>query len=138
MTRNQKRPWLAALFALVYPGLGHAYLRQWLRALLWFAFAMATAMVFIPESTFQGLETGGWSAYVQATQNLPMSVVLPILVVQACNIIDAYWTALRGNRAAATGGDGGQRCPNCGREVDEEIDFCQWCTTPLDHDAPTQ
>ncbi|WP_458207158.1 DUF6677 family protein [Haladaptatus sp. NG-SE-30] len=138
MTQNRKRPWLAALLAFVYPGLGHAYLRQWLRALLWFAFALTTAMVFIPESTFQSVEAGGLSAYVQATQTLSTSVIIPILVVQLCNILDAYWAALRGNRATtATGGDSA-RCPNCGREVDEEIDFCQWCTTPIESDATAQ
>ncbi len=24
-------------------------------------------------------------------------------------------------------------CPHCGRETDAEIDFCHWCTEPLDH-----
>ncbi|WP_227355517.1 zinc ribbon domain-containing protein [Haladaptatus salinisoli] len=138
MTRNRKRPWLAALLALVYPGLGHAYLRQWLRALLWFGFALTTAMVFIPEQTFQSVETGGWSAYVQAVQGLKTSIVLPILVVQLCNILDAYWAALRGNRAAAVTGGRGTQCPNCGREVDEDLDFCQWCTAPLERDATAQ
>jgi hypothetical protein len=26
-------------------------------------------------------------------------------------------------------------CPHCGRGTDAELDFCQWCTEPLDADA---
>mgnify|MGYP007025119795 FL=1 len=33
--RNQLRPVLAAVLALVFPGLGHLTLRRWGRALLW-------------------------------------------------------------------------------------------------------
>lgn len=34
--RSGKRLWLASALAVIYPGLGHVYLREWLRALLWF------------------------------------------------------------------------------------------------------
>ncbi|WP_266075292.1 DUF7575 domain-containing protein [Haladaptatus caseinilyticus] len=134
---TQRRPWLAAGLAFIYPGLGHAYLRQWLRALLWFGFALVTAMVFIPPETFQAVETGGFTAYSQAVQGLKTSVVLPILVVQLCNILDAYWTALRGNRAPTTGssGDGELRCPHCNRSVDDDLEFCHWCTNPIDKET---
>ena len=143
MTSTQKRPWLAAVFAFVYPGLGHVYLRRWLRALLWFGLTVATVFVFIPESTFQAVEPGNMQSAFDATRNLGMDVVLPILAVQAINIVDAYWTAIRGNRSVAVSagasvpvGSDGATCPNCGREVDEDLDFCQWCTTRLDDDAP--
>ncbi|RBI61591.1 hypothetical protein DMJ13_12865 [halophilic archaeon] len=139
MTNARKRPWLAAVFAFVYPGLGHVYLREWLRALLWFGFAVTTALVVIPESTFQAVESGGMQAYLDATRGLGLNVVLPILAVQAVNIVDAYWTAKQGNRslAAATGASADTvtaKCPECGREVDEELDFCQWCTARLDEE----
>ncbi|WP_049971594.1 DUF7575 domain-containing protein [Haladaptatus cibarius] len=139
MTR--KRPWLAAVLALVYPGFGHAYLRQWLRALLWFAFALVTAMVFIPPETFQAVEGAGFSAYYEQLQALPFEVTLPILVVQLCNVIDAYWSALRNNRASATtttDGEGEVRCPHCRRNVDEDLDFCHWCTNPIDTEPAAQ
>ena len=140
MTSTQKRPWLAAVFAFVYPGLGHVYLRKWLRALLWFGLAFATAFVFIPESTFQAAESGSIQAALEATQSLGSDVVLPIIAVQAINIIDAYWTAIRGNRTVSVGpdvpvGSDGATCPNCGKELEEDLDFCHWCTTRLDDDA---
>ncbi len=137
----RKRPWLAALLAFVYPGMGHAYLRQWLRALLWFGFAVATAIAFIPPDTFQAVEAGGgFAAYSDAVEGLGTDVVLPILIVQACNIVDAYWSALRGNRASArtSSGDDGTRCPHCRRSIDDDLDFCHWCTNPIDTDTTTQ
>ncbi|WP_141212175.1 DUF2614 family zinc ribbon-containing protein, partial [Halorubrum ezzemoulense] len=27
------------------------------------------------------------------------------------------------------------RCPECGKETDPTVDFCQWCAEPLGDDA---
>jgi hypothetical protein len=138
VTRKKKRPWFAALCALIYPGAGHLYLREWLRAFLWFAFAFLTAYLFIPPGVVQAVETSGWSGYVQSSQNLPWEQSLPVLFVSLCNILDAYWSAVRNNRAVQAATDGTIRCPHCGRKVDDELDFCQWCTSPLETDATVQ
>lgn len=138
MTRNKKRPWLAALFAFVYPGAGHLYLREWLRAFLWFGFAFLTAYLFIPPEMVQAVQNGGWSGYMQASENIDIQQTLPVLFVSLCNILDAYWSAIRNNRAVQEAADGTRRCPNCGRKVDADLDFCQWCTSPLDADATAQ
>lgn len=138
MTRKKKRPWFAALCAFVYPGAGHLYLREWLRAFLWFGFALATAYLFVPPGMVQAVETNGWSGYMQASQGLPLDAFLPLLFVSICNILDAYWSAIRNNRAVQAAADGTIRCPNCGRKVDEELDFCQWCTSPLEAEATVQ
>jgi hypothetical protein len=56
--------------------------------------------------------------------------------VLALCIVDVYLMALRRNavldraeRVAA--GEQPRQCPNRGREVDQDIDFCHWCTTEL-------
>jgi len=131
VTRNKKRPWLAAIFAFIYPGFGHLYLRQWLRAFLWFGFAILTAFVFIPPDVIQYVEAHGWSAYLHGKKTVPLDSYLPILFVSICNIIDAYWSALRNNRTVQETVDGTMRCPNCGRKVDPDFDFCQWCSESL-------
>ena len=33
--QTEKRPLVAALLSFLQPGLGHLYLREWLRAVLW-------------------------------------------------------------------------------------------------------
>lgn len=171
--RTRRRPWLAALLALVVSGLGHAYLRRWARALGWYVAVTATVFVFVPESAISGAFAGD-----------PPTVreVAPAAAVVGASVIDAYVVALRNNRAyereretaRATGrtesagrgaaaneaagresvpnsneaadrraarsaetadGDGTARCPECGRETDPTVDFCQWCAEPLGEDG---
>jgi hypothetical protein len=134
--RSGKRPWLAAALALLYPGLGHAYLREWLRALAWFTLAFATVALALPQSAVP--ETGaGFSldAVMSASRALPIEASVAISVLLVLNTVDAYRLARRGTRTEATTApeaDGQYHCPNCGRETDADLDFCQWCTEPLD------
>lgn len=154
---SERRPWLAALLAILYPGAGHLYLRAWLRAVAWFGLALLVATLVIPESVLEAGEQGGFSAVYDAFMAVDPQTVLPLFIVNALNVVDAYLTAKRGNRKAARetllGGDGigstsddpnddgsggppaGADCPNCGRELDAELDFCPWCTTRLEEES---
>jgi hypothetical protein len=134
-----RRPWLAAVLAVLYPGLGHVYLREWLRALLWFFLAISTAMLVVPETALQG---GGLEAIVQAQSDLPPSALGALVAVTLFSVVDAYWLASRDDgpdvvetdSADAGGRDGdGVSCPNCRRTVTEaEYGFCPWCAAELD------
>jgi hypothetical protein len=129
-TKSQKRPWLGALLAFFLPGLGHVYLKEWLRSAMWFAFAVSAVLLFVPlpdAATNAASAAGAFDAAMQASQNLPLEAMLPVWVVRVFSAIDAYWLALRSNAEA----EEGERCPACGKPVDEDLDFCQWCTTPL-------
>ncbi|MFB6095366.1 MAG: zinc ribbon domain-containing protein [Halodesulfurarchaeum sp.] len=127
----RRRPLVASILAFVYPGLGHLYLRAWLRAIAWFGLALLTALMVIPESTVTAFRTGGVSALYEASQTLPLEATLSLLVVRVLNVIDAYLTGLRDERETATTGAEGETCPECGRELDPDLDFCPWCTTRL-------
>ena len=173
--RSRRRPWLAAVLALVVSGLGHAYLRRWARAFGWYVAVTATVVVLVPDAAVDQLFAGKLP---------PIDEIAPVLLVVAASVIDAYVVALRNNRAyerardderraaseRQTGDDwqatddwqGAKRraaasaenesgtaapddgspasetaggtvsCPDCGRDVDTELEFCQWCATPLD------
>ncbi|MDZ5813322.1 zinc ribbon domain-containing protein [Halorubrum sp. AD140] len=154
---TRRRPWLAALLALVVSGLGHAYLRRWARAFGWYVAVTAAVFVFVPESAISGAFAGEPPAVRE---------VAPAAAVVGASVIDAYVVALRNNRAhereretvrasgrteptdhgrterpnaptAERPDDGGTvRCPECGKETDPTVDFCQWCAEPLvDDDA---
>lgn len=127
---SRKRPWLAALLAFLYPGLGHLYLRAWLRALAWFLLAMLTAALVVPESVISAMESGGLEALLAATESLPPEVLAPLFVVRGLNVLDAYLLARRGD--APDSGEASATCPNCGRDLDADLDFCPWCTHRLD------
>ncbi|ESP88980.1 zinc ribbon domain-containing protein [Candidatus Halobonum tyrrellensis] len=135
-SRTGPRPWLAALLALVVTGAGHAYLRRWARALGWFLFTFAAVATFVPEEAIQATFSGGTPAD-------PLALAPPALVVFA-SAADAYLLARRARgrpvtgdpnaaAAAVTGREEGGRCPNCGHDIDAdmEFDFCPWCSAEL-------
>jgi hypothetical protein len=130
--RSGKRPWLAAVLALLYPGLGHIYLREWLRALAWFGLMFATVALALPPPAVP--DSGGFSldAVMRASEALPTEASIAIFVLFVLNTVDAYRLARREPQVAeTTDTDGERRCPNCGRETDADLEFCQWCTEPL-------
>ena len=128
MSRNgDKRPWLAAVFAVVYPGLGHVYLRLWGRAVVWSALAGLTAATFLPSDL---LTVGRTDGVVAALATVSTTTLFMLASVTAMAAVDAYWHAARG--AASGRGDDAPTCPECGREVDEDLSFCQWCTAELE------
>lgn len=127
---NRKRVIIAGILAFVYPGLGHVYLRAWLRAAAWFGLALITAFLVIPESTLQSVEAGGLDAFITASQNLPDDVVLSLGVVRLLNVFDAILLAIRspGNKQDSEG----PACPQCGKSLDPDLVFCPWCSTELE------
>lgn len=132
--RLRRRRVLAALLSFLQPGLGHLYLRAWLRALLWFGLWAATLVAVaaapvdpsLPEvlATAVGLfaAVGGLSPAVAAT----------VVVVSVFCTVDAYWLAARETRRRV---DEGVRCPRCDRELDPALDFCHWCTARVGGEA---
>lgn len=141
-----RRGLVAAGLSLVYPGIGHLYLRAWVRALAWFALAFATTAILTPPELLAAFQQQGLSALT--TSDIPQDLTLALLVVRALNVMDAYVVAVRQARTSdpdldpdttdsdptdldKAAGDP-ESCPNCGRELDDDIDFCPWCTHELD------
>lgn len=130
---GRTRALIAAVLATVYPGLGHLYLRSWFRAITWFGLSLLTAAIVVPPEFVSAVETGGLDTIVEASREIPTDAYLAILAVRVMNVIDAAWIGLRPRRTSADAE--GPTCPNCGRELDEELDFCHWCTAPLEASA---
>lgn len=120
-------------------GAGHAYLRKWRRALAWFAIVLGVAIFLV--AAFVDPATTENASSVWDVQ-MPLTVTVPMLVVQVLSALDAYMVARgQGTSSGAVGTEtgageaaGGETvtCPNCGREVDPDLDFCHWCTQRLD------
>jgi len=120
-----KRPWLAALLAAFVTGLGHLYLRRWRRGLGWLLVLFAVTVLFVDPATVDAFATGG---------SVDPLAVAPIYAVGALSVVDAYLVARAGNFVARiTPTEDGEftHCPNCGKELDGDLDFCQWCSTDL-------
>ena len=128
---GRKRPWLAALLAFVYPGLGHVYLREWLRAVLWFGLVFSTTALLLGGSVMAPLDDGiTVEGLVTVSQNVPLEASLALFAITALSMADAFCMATRGNTEAEV--VEGMQCPNCGKELEGDLDFCHWCTTRLD------
>ena len=120
-----RRPGVAAAFAVLLPGAGHAYARAWIRALLWGALFLTSLWFLATDGSLAGVPSV--DALTDAYSNAP-DLVLFALAVWVMNVVDAYLTTSRLNRYASDK----QRCPHCGKELDGELAFCHWCSTPLD------
>lgn len=122
---STKRAWLAALLSALVTGLGQLYLGRWRRALGWIVVLFGTSALFVDTAAMEGLTN--WTAVD------PLSVA-PILVVGTLSVVDAYLLARAHNAISRlTVASDGQltHCPNCGRELDPELAFCQWCSAEV-------
>lgn len=129
---KEKSPLVAVVLAVLYPGLGHVYLRRWGRALLWFITIIATVVWLVPPEAVPNTLTV--DAILESREAVPERVALIALVLSVLSVIDAYWIAAQtgsdeSESSSHVGEDGTQTCPNCGKEIDENLDFCHWCTT---------
>ncbi len=127
------------MLAFVYPGLGHVYLREWLRALLWFLLSVSTFFYVFDDAGLDAESLGAAvDAVLAAQESLPLWAVALLYSVTLFSIVDAYWLASRGADAptargtasgTASAADGGStdRCPNCRRTIEGDYDFCPWC-----------
>lgn len=131
---RQKSPLIAVLLAVLYPGLGHVYLRRWGRAFLWFVTIIATVVWLVPSGAMP--TTLSVDAILEARQAVPDHVALLALALSALSVVDAYWIAAQSGEDEAqtspVGEEGTQTCPNCGKELDKNLDFCHWCTTEFE------
>ncbi|MFB6255508.1 MAG: zinc ribbon domain-containing protein [Haloplanus sp.] len=110
-------------------GAGHAYLREWGRASVWFSFVLGAGLALI--GSFADPETATLST-------LPIYVTGPIIALLVLNTVDTYYVARRSgaNGAGRAGAppDSGRTvaCPSCGQEYDPELSFCPWCAGSRD------
>src|SRR6056297_584775 len=105
---QEKRPWLAALLALPVPGLGHVYLREWLRAALWFGLVVSVAWLLVPASVYAEADLTVESL-LAASRGVPTEANVAILFVTSLSMLDAYMMASQGNREQAI--EEGTTCP---------------------------
>lgn len=128
---SRKRPWFAALLAALVTGLGHLYLRRVYRAVGWLAVSLAVSLFFVDPAAVEKLMAGGVSRDVLVN-------VAPSVLVTGLSVIDAYLlarTQLVRSRSPVTGGDADgdpPTCSHCGKDLDPDLEFCHWCTNPID------
>lgn len=130
----------AAGFSVLLPGAGHAYLRDWMRALIFIAIYVPIVYLFVPTgelleaatlvgsgSIIDGVGAAS-SAFTDGTDLVGQFTILFVIMYATSNAVFQAVGYGPGGQSTA----GGTGCPVCGRELDTDLDFCHWCTTPLE------
>lgn len=129
---SQKRPWLAALLAALVTGSGHLYLRRWRRALGWLVVSFGVSVLFVDPAAVDELATGSWNLGT-------LLAVAPMFIVVGLSVVDAYLLArlqnvdARPSDTSTASEDDSIPCPHCGSELDPDLEFCHWCTKPIEN-----
>ena len=121
---SRLRSALAVGLSVLFPGLGHVYLRQWVRALLWAALSVSASALLMPEPAASGTLIERATATVEAMSRTETFVLLSVTAFAA---IDAFVISVQ----QANYDPDAVHCPDCGNEIDEELDFCHWCTSRI-------
>mgnify|MGYP000406884726 CR=1 FL=1 len=129
---------LAAGLSVIMPGAGHVLSRDWLRAVAFAGLFLSASAFLLP---LDQLATTGATSYdaaiTQATAMAedtdPMAQFL-LSFIALFATLDAAFRGLRYSADRTTGADGAT-CPECGKDVDPDLEFCHWCTTRLESDA---
>ncbi|WP_435335356.1 DUF6677 family protein [Haloarchaeobius sp. TZWWS8] len=117
---------VAVVLSFIFPGLGHVYLRRWVRSLLFIGFTVTLAAFALPQETVATIDSVG-QVVAMASNQVSMGESFAMTLMQVSAMTDAYLLAT----SAARTEDGGPRCPNCGKELDGDIGFCPWCAHEL-------
>ncbi len=120
-----RHPVVAAALGVLVPGLGHAYIRARIRGLLWAALFLVSLVVLAPAGSLADpISTDLLGDLYTESPDM----VLFLFAVWIMNAIDAYLTANRQRQDTREA----NACPHCGEPVDDDLEFCHWCTTRLD------
>ena len=123
---------LAAGLSLLLPGAGHAVLRDWFRALLFAGLYFATFWLFFPVERM--MDAGTVSEMMDVAAEVDMLSQLTLLFITLIAAFDATFRALGFPPNGSSGDVEGPTCPECGKELDEDLEFCHWCTTRIERD----
>ncbi|ELY74698.1 zinc ribbon domain-containing protein [Natrinema pallidum] len=134
------RALLAAGLSVIMPGAGHVLVRDWLRAALFAGLFLSASAVFLPIDQLSAVgpvtsvsDINAYADVMAEETDVIAQFFLSFIALFAA--IDATFRAL-GHSPGGTGGAEGPTCPECGKEIDEDLQFCHWCTTRLEPMEP--
>ncbi|RQG97965.1 zinc ribbon domain-containing protein [Natrarchaeobius chitinivorans] len=134
--------WLRALAAaglsVLLPGAGHALIRDWLRALVFAGLYFSAVVIFLPSvDQVTAVNSVGDSLDLVSEEIDTMGqFVLSFIVLFAA--IDSAFRALGIPPGSSDESADGPTCPECGKELDDDLTFCHWCTTRLEPVEPDE
>lgn len=123
---GRTRLFVAVLLSVLFPGLGHVYVRRFLRAAGFALVAVGVVLLLGPslDATGSALDRA-----VSTWQSASFEANLALSAVEFAAMLDVY---LLERSADEDDADAETRsCPNCGRDLDGTLSFCPWCAYEL-------
>ncbi|GAB3675877.1 DUF7575 domain-containing protein [Halopiger thermotolerans] len=127
------RALLAGALSILFPGAGHALLRDWLRAVVFAGLYLSAIAIFLPTEQLAAAET--MADAVTIVGNMDSTGQFAVSFIGLFAAIDAAFRSLGfppTGSGTGSGSSDGSTCPECGKELDEDLEFCHWCTTRLE------
>ncbi|MDZ7730060.1 MAG: zinc ribbon domain-containing protein [Natrialbaceae archaeon] len=113
--------------SLVLPGAGHVVIRDWVRAILFAALYFVSFFLLVPIDQIVAAE--GFTAMLDiAAEETDMMAQFTLSFITVFAAVDAGFRAF--TRSTPVTGDSGPTCPECGRELDEDLEFCRLVYDP--------
>ncbi|RKD95306.1 DUF7575 domain-containing protein [Halopiger aswanensis] len=134
------RALLAGALSILFPGAGHAFLRDWLRAVVFAGLYLSAIAIFLPMDQLAAAETMT-DAVTIVSEDMDSMGQFALSFIGLFAAIDATFRSLGFPPTASGSGAGssdGPTCPECGKELDEDLEFCHWCTTRLEPAEPEE
>ncbi|MFP8952925.1 zinc ribbon domain-containing protein [Natrialbaceae archaeon A-arb3/5] len=130
---------LAAGLSVLLPGAGHALIRDWLRTLVFAGLYLSAIAIFFPAPDQLTAAESFSESIAMVTDELGTMGQLAFSFIVLFAAIDAAFRALGfPPNSGASGSADGPTCPECGKELDEDLAFCHWCTTRLEPKNPEE
>jgi hypothetical protein len=136
------RALLAAVLSVLMPGAGHVLVRDWLRAVAFAGLFLAASAFLLPieAAAAAGPVTGygdvlEYSRILAEETDTTTQFLLSFIALFAA--MDATFRALGVRSGGGSESADGTTCPECGKDLDEDLEFCHWCTTRLERDVET-
>ncbi|MFD1647490.1 zinc ribbon domain-containing protein [Haloarchaeobius litoreus] len=116
---------VAVLLSLLFPGLGHVYVRRFQRGLGFAVTAVGVVLLLGPPLPTSGPVV---ESALAAWEAASFEANVALSAVEFAAMLDVY---LLERPTADADADTVASCPNCGRELDETLSFCPWCAHEL-------
>jgi hypothetical protein len=128
MVLERGRHVTALALSLLYPGLGHLYVRSWYRALGWYLGGLVVLLAVSPDALSALLAARTVEAALLASRSMPVGTLVVVLLgSRVLGTADVWWLLRR-----RTGNDGTTHCDSCSRARDPDVAFCPWCLDATD------
>ncbi|WP_254863748.1 zinc ribbon domain-containing protein [Halovivax gelatinilyticus] len=146
---NWIRAVAAAGLSLVFPGTGHALLRDWVQAFLFGTLFIASIFLLLPVEQLWDVASETSATSVSGFREI--SAETSAIIDEETGTIERFTMSFLVLFAALHAGiqglgitdqpgehDDVPACPHCRKPLDDDLTFCHWCTTRLEEEEDQQ